>query len=59
MGVWMLRFVPRQLHVGKLRAWTRGRALPQLPGRAMFRTWWRREEAAKRQVDTSRDGGKQ
>ena len=43
MGVWMLRFVPRQLHFGKLRAWTRGRALPPLPGRAPFRTWWRRE----------------
>jgi L-lactate dehydrogenase complex protein LldF len=43
LGVGMLRFVPRWMHFGKLRAWTRGRALPQLPGRALFRTWWRRE----------------
>jgi hypothetical protein len=44
IGVWMLRFVPRQVHVGKLRAWTRGRALPPLPGRTLFRTWWRRRD---------------
>ncbi len=42
IGVRMLRFVPRFLHFGKLRAWTRGRELPQLPGRAPFRMWWRR-----------------
>ncbi|MGQ9576866.1 MAG: lactate utilization protein B [Thermoguttaceae bacterium] len=41
VGLRVLRYVPRWLHVGKLRAWTRGRDLPELPGRAPFRTWWR------------------
>jgi len=54
IGVWMLRFVPRWLHFGKLRAWTRGRALPQLPGRALFRTWWRREGIAERRGDAGK-----
>jgi L-lactate dehydrogenase complex protein LldF len=56
IGVGMLRFVPRWLHFGKLRAWTRGRALPQLPGRALFRTWWRREWSAERQSEAGREG---
>ncbi|MGO8691678.1 MAG: lactate utilization protein B [Thermoguttaceae bacterium] len=32
-------------HPGKLGAWTRGRALPKVPGPA-FRTWWRRSKTA-------------
>jgi len=38
-GVRMARFLP--WHPGKLGAWTRGRALPVVPGPA-FRTRWRR-----------------
>jgi L-lactate dehydrogenase complex protein LldF len=41
LGVGMARFLP--WHPGKLGAWTRGRELPALPGRAPFRTWWRRK----------------
>jgi len=38
-GVRMARFLP--WHPGKLGAWTRGRALPQVPAHD-FRHWWRR-----------------
>lgn len=38
-GVRLARFLP--WHPGKLGAWTRGRALPEIPGPA-FRTRWRR-----------------
>lgn len=38
-GVRMARFLP--WHPGKLGAWTRGRELPGVPGRA-FRNWWKR-----------------
>jgi len=40
-GVRLAPLVP--WHPGKLGAWTRGRALPEVPGPA-FRTWWRRRE---------------
>ena len=38
-GVRLAKFLP--WHPGKLGAWTRGRALPQVPGPA-FRSWWRK-----------------
>jgi hypothetical protein len=37
-GVRMAKFLP--WHPGKLGAWTRGRALPRVPGPA-FRRWWK------------------
>jgi len=42
LGVSLIPWVPRALHVDKLGAWTRGRELPEVPGPA-FRTWWRRQ----------------
>lgn len=42
LGVRLARFLP--WHPGKLGAWTRGRELPLLPGRAPFRTWWRKHK---------------
>jgi L-lactate dehydrogenase complex protein LldF len=39
MGVRMSKFLP--WHPGKLGAWTRGRALPKVPG-PDFRHWWRK-----------------
>ena len=43
MGVRIAGLVPRALHVDKLRAWTRGRELPKIPGPA-FRTRWKRKK---------------
>jgi L-lactate dehydrogenase complex protein LldF len=40
LGIRMARFLP--WHPGKLGAWTRGRALPQVPTEGSFRKWWRR-----------------
>ena len=40
LGVRVAGLIPRSLHVDKLRAWTRGRQLPRVPGPA-FRSWWR------------------
>ena len=39
LGVRMARFLP--WHPGKLGAWTRGRALPEVPA-GSFRSWWRK-----------------
>jgi L-lactate dehydrogenase complex protein LldF len=41
LGVRMLKFVPRALHVDKLGGWTRGRELPKVPGPS-FRNWFKR-----------------
>ena len=41
IGVRLAKFLP--WHPGKLGAWTRGRALPQVPG-PDFRSWWRKHE---------------
>lgn len=40
LGVRLARLLP--WHPGKLGAWTRGRALPQVPRGGPFRRWWRR-----------------
>jgi len=40
IGVGLLKFVPRCLHIGKIRAWTRGRELPRVPQGQTFRGWW-------------------
>jgi L-lactate dehydrogenase complex protein LldF len=40
LGVRMAKFLP--WHPGKLGAWTRGRALPQVPAEGSFRRWWSR-----------------
>jgi L-lactate dehydrogenase complex protein LldF len=40
LGVRMSKFLP--WHPGKLGGWTRGRALPQVPGPA-FRSWWKKK----------------
>jgi L-lactate dehydrogenase complex protein LldF len=39
LGVRMSKFLP--WHPGKLGGWTRGRALPKVPGPA-FRSWWKK-----------------
>jgi L-lactate dehydrogenase complex protein LldF len=41
IGVRLAKFLP--WHPGKLGAWTRGRALPQVPG-PDFRSWWRQHK---------------
>ena len=46
LGVRLARFLP--WHPGKLGAWTRGRELPEVPPRAPFRNWWRRNGASLR-----------
>ena len=40
LGVRLAPFLP--WHPGKLGAWTRGRALPDVPPEGSFRAWWRR-----------------
>jgi L-lactate dehydrogenase complex protein LldF len=40
LGVRMSKFLP--WHPGKLGGWTRGRALPKVPGPA-FRSWWKKK----------------
>jgi len=42
VGVRAAGVIPQCLHVDKLRAWTRGRELPKVPGPA-FRKWWKRQ----------------
>ncbi|MFH1919466.1 MAG: lactate utilization protein B [Planctomycetota bacterium] len=39
LGVRIAKYLP--WHFGQLGAWTRGRELPQVPGRPAFRDWWR------------------
>jgi L-lactate dehydrogenase complex protein LldF len=41
LGVRLARFLP--WHPGKLGAWTRGRALPEVPAGGSFRARWRRK----------------
>jgi L-lactate dehydrogenase complex protein LldF len=41
LGVRMAKFLP--WHPGKLGGWTRGRALPKVPGPA-FRSWWKKRK---------------
>jgi L-lactate dehydrogenase complex protein LldF len=43
LGVRMAKFLP--WHPGKLGAWTRGRALPQVPESGSFRKWWSKNAA--------------
>jgi L-lactate dehydrogenase complex protein LldF len=53
-GVQMAKFLP--WHPGKLGAWTRGRALPQLPADGSFRKWWRQHAAEfERKGDSAND----
>ena len=50
-GIRMAPWLP--WHPGKLGAWTRGRALPKVPGPA-FRNWWRRKEKFIHNTTTTR-----
>ncbi len=43
LGVRVAKYWP--WHFWELGAWTRGRELPQVPGRSAFRDWWRTDGA--------------
>jgi len=43
IGVPLIGYVPRFLHVSMLRAWTRGRDLPKAPLHD-FRSWWKKNK---------------
>lgn len=45
LGVRLAPLLP--WHFGMLHAWTRGRALPALPGRSAFRSWWKQHRERK------------
>ncbi|GAB6164519.1 LutB/LldF family L-lactate oxidation iron-sulfur protein [Thermostilla marina] len=53
LGVRLARFLP--WHPGKLGAWTRGRALPDVPGDT-FRNWWKRNGSRLVPKDVSSGG---
>ena len=39
LGMRVIPWLP--WHPGKLGAWTRGRALPEIPAGGSFRAWWK------------------
>lgn len=43
LGMRVVPWIP--WHPGKLGAWTRGRALPEIPGGGSFRAWWKKHGA--------------